>query len=136
MTKRVFALFLCLAMILSMVSFTAFAADEITPEFVVKKGDKVVDTVKIADENDNMVKTVSRELMWTVQTPQIFDKELYRVCIENAKDKCIMATDDCMLVEAYGKKVKLVETGKENIKITYKSDLILAESILKSRGEE
>lgn len=97
---------------------------------------KITDTVKIADEDENIAKTVNRELMWTVQTPQIFDKELYRVCIENAKDRCITATDDCMLVEAYGKKVKLVETGKENIKITYREDLFLAEAILRSRGDK
>jgi 2-C-methyl-D-erythritol 4-phosphate cytidylyltransferase len=74
--------------------------------------------------------------MWTVQTPQIFEKELYRVCIDNAKERCITATDDCMLAEAYGQRVKLVETGKQNIKITYKEDIRLAEAILKSRGDK
>lgn len=94
------------------------------------------DTVKVADAEGNILKTVDRELMWTVQTPQVFDKDLYRVCIENAITNGIIATDDCMLAEAYGQKVKLVETGKENIKITYKEDVEIAEAILTIRGEE
>lgn len=88
------------------------------------------DTIKVADDDGNIVKTVDRELLWTVQTPQIFEKELYRCCIEHAITKSISATDDCMLAEAYGQKVKLVETGKENIKITYMKDVELAEAIL------
>ncbi|MBQ8545831.1 MAG: 2-C-methyl-D-erythritol 4-phosphate cytidylyltransferase [Clostridia bacterium] len=93
------------------------------------------DTIKVADDDGNIVKTVDRELLWTVQTPQIFEKDLYRSCIENAITKSISATDDCMLAEAYGQRVKLVETGKENIKITYKSDVALAEAILSIREE-
>ena len=97
---------------------------------------KITDTVKIADDQDTIAKTVSRELMWTVQTPQIFERDLYRDCIENAKDRCITVTDDCMLAESYGKRVKLVETGKENIKITFKEDVFLAEAIIKARGDK
>lgn len=97
---------------------------------------KVTDTVKIVD-NDNVIsRTVSRENMWTVQTPQVFEHQLYRNCIENAKEKGIGATDDCMLAEAYGQRVKLVETGRENIKITYKEDILLAEAIIKARGDK
>ena len=96
----------------------------------------VTDTVKIADEEGNISRTVSRERMWTVQTPQIFEKELYRYCIDNAIQKGVIATDDCMLAEAYGQHVKLVETGRENIKITVKDDIDLAEAIIKAREEQ
>ena len=89
-----------------------------------------LDTVKVADSEQNIVKTLDRDMLWTVQTPQVFEKDLYRSCIENAITKGISATDDCMLAEAYGQKVKLVETGKMNIKITYKEDIQLAEAIL------
>lgn len=97
---------------------------------------KVTDTVKIADNDGNISRTVSRENMWTVQTPQVFEHSLYRNCIENAKEKGIGATDDCMLAESYGQKVKLVETGRENIKITYKDDILLAEAIIRARGDK
>lgn len=111
-------------------------ANEARVHYAATAASQVTDTVKLSDEEGNISKTVSRENMWTVQTPQIFEKELYRVCIDNAKERCITATDDCMLAEAYGQKVKLVETGKENIKITYKEDIRLAEAILKSRGDK
>lgn len=111
-------------------------ANEARVHYAATAASQVTDTVKLSDEEGNISKTVNREHMWTVQTPQIFEKELYRVCIDNAKERCITATDDCMLAEAYGQKVKLVETGKENIKITYKEDIRLAEAILKSRGDK
>ncbi|MBE6673740.1 MAG: 2-C-methyl-D-erythritol 4-phosphate cytidylyltransferase [Ruminococcaceae bacterium] len=97
---------------------------------------RITDTLKLADKNGFISKTVDRSNMWSVQTPQVFEKKLYMVSAYNAKEKGIEATDDCMLAEASGFKVKLVETGKENIKITVKDDIILAEQILASRGEE
>ena len=94
------------------------------------------DTVKVADENGIVIKTIDRDLIWTVQTPQVFEVQLYQECIANAINNGIVATDDCMLAESYGQKVQLVETGKENIKITYKEDIEIAEAILTLRGEE
>lgn len=96
---------------------------------------RVTDTVKISDDDGFISKTVDRTYVWNVQTPQVFEKKLYNVCAYNAKQKGISATDDCMLVEEAGFKVKLVDTGKENIKITVKDDIQMAEHILASRGE-
>lgn len=93
----------------------------------------VTDTVKLSDNDGFISKTLNRENMWNVQTPQIFEKNLYQLSIENAKSNGIVVTDDCMLVEAYGRKVKLVETGRQNIKITVKEDIAIAEGILKQR---
>lgn len=96
---------------------------------------RVTDTVKISDDNGFIKKTINRENVWNVQTPQIFEKKLYTTAIYSAKKNSLNATDDCMLVENIGFKVKLVETGKENIKITVKEDIILAENILTARGD-
>ena len=96
---------------------------------------KVTDTVKISDNECFIKKTINRENVWNVQTPQIFEKKLYTTAIYNAKQNGIEATDDCMLVENIGYKIKLVETGKENIKITVKEDICLAENILSRRGD-
>ncbi|MBQ3040904.1 MAG: 2-C-methyl-D-erythritol 4-phosphate cytidylyltransferase [Clostridia bacterium] len=95
---------------------------------------RMTDTVKRSAEDDFVEATVDREMLWTVQTPQIFEAELYQVASYNAKQKGIVATDDCMLLEAIGYKVKLVETGKENIKITHPADIVLAEYIINSRN--
>lgn len=96
---------------------------------------RVTDTVKISDDNGFIKKTVNRDNVWNVQTPQIFEKKLYTTAIYNAKQKGFEATDDCMLVENIGFKIKLVETGKDNIKITVKDDILLAENILVARGD-
>ena len=96
---------------------------------------RVTDTVKLADNDGFICKTLDREYVWNVQTPQVFEAKLYTVSAYTAKEKGIEATDDCMLAEAAGFKVKLVDTGKENIKITHKSDISLAEQILNSRED-
>ena len=41
-----------------------------------------------------------------------------------------------MLAEAFGFKVKLTDTGRENIKITVSDDISYAEYILRKRGEK
>lgn len=97
---------------------------------------QVTDTVKLCDKEGFVSKTLNRDCLWNVQTPQIFEKNLYSLCLANAKENGIIATDDCMLAEAYGHKTKLVETGKNNIKITVKDDLIIAESILRQRNSD
>lgn len=96
---------------------------------------RVTDTVKLADKNEFIAKTVDRRDVWNVQTPQVFEKKLYMACAYYAKENNIEATDDCMLLESAGFKVKLVDTGKENIKITVKDDIKLAEFYLSQREE-
>ena len=95
-------------------------------------GIKVKDTVKIVDDNDNIVDTPDRAYMRFIQTPQVFDKKLYLDAVntvENSKD----FTDDCMLIETFGKTVKYVDGDYKNIKITTPEDIELAENYLKRR---
>lgn len=96
-------------------------------------GVKVKDTVKVVDDNDNIIDTPDRTYMRFIQTPQVFNKKLYLDAVntvENSKD----FTDDCKLLEAYGRTVKFIEGDYENIKITTPEDIELAESYLKRRG--
>ena len=95
-------------------------------------GVKVKDTVKVVDDYDNIVDTPDRTYMRFIQTPQIFKKSLYIDAVnsvENSKN----FTDDCMLIEAYGKKVKFVDGDYENIKITTPEDVELAENYIKRK---
>lgn len=102
-------------------------------------GMPVKDTIKIADENGFAVTTPRRDLVWMVQTPQVFSysliKEAYSLLIkeeEKILKEGIRITDDAMVVETFtDKKVKLVEGSYENIKITTPEDLDVAESFLK-----
>ena len=92
-----------------------------------------VDTLKRTTRDGIIVETVDRENVYRVQTPQIFMADMYRAAAYMAERDGIEATDDCGLCERLGFKVKLVECGKTNIKITYPEDVIIAEAILRSR---
>lgn len=98
-------------------------------------GVKVKDTVKVVDENDNIIDTPDRAYMRFIQTPQVFEKKLYLDAVNTVKNSQDF-TDDCMLIEAYGKTVKFVDGDYDNIKITTPEDVELAENYLKCRRGE
>lgn len=98
-------------------------------------GVKVKDTVKVVDDNDNIIDTPDRTYMRFIQTPQVFNKKLYLDAVNSVEDSKNF-TDDCKLLEAYGKTVKFVDGDYENIKITTPEDIELAESYLKRRRGE
>ena len=94
----------------------------------------VKDTVKVVDKNGFVVSTPDRSTLFTVQTPQIFDFELYRKAAQNAREKGLDFTDDCQLVESFNQKVKTVVGSYSNIKITTPDDIVLAENLLKNEA--
>ena len=73
--------------------------------------------------------TFSRDQLRIVQTPQVFRTELVRKAYELAPPGDY--TDDATVVERLGEKIHLVDGNRENIKITYPSDLILAEALIR-----
>jgi len=93
----------------------------------------VKDTIKIADKDGFVYETPERNTLWAVQTPQVFKKELIMEAYKNAEDMNIQATDDAILVEKLGHRIKLVEGSCENIKITTPEDIAIAEAILEWR---
>ena len=95
-------------------------------------GIKVVDTVKKADGNENVISTVDRKDLYLAQTPQAVRKKAYieavKLC-ENPEE----FTDDASIMENAKKTVKMINGSRKNIKITSKEDLELA--ILFAKGE-
>jgi 2-C-methyl-D-erythritol 4-phosphate cytidylyltransferase len=92
-------------------------------------GIRIADTVKMVDGKGAVVKTLDRDKLMAIQTPQGF---LYRIAVlahKRAEEKGIRGTDDSFLVEALGRKVRVVEGEWFNIKVTRKEDLVLAEAI-------
>lgn len=87
---------------------------------------------KVAD--GKITETVDRTGLYEAQTPQVFDaallREAYRRLEKMDKSKI---SDDAALIEAMGKEVAIVETDHSNIKITRKSDVLIAEAIIKAR---
>ena len=77
----------------------------------------------------------ARKTLKRIQTPQGFDHDLIFKAHENALKKGITdATDDCGLVIAMDKTVKVVKGSIRNIKITDRSDLVLAEQFIRLKG--
>lgn len=99
-------------------------------------GMPVKDTIKIADKNGFIHQTPDRNLVWMIQTPQVFEstliKEAYSRLLaqeEDLNEQGIHITDDAMVVETLMKHpVKLVEGSYDNIKITTPEDLLIAEN--------
>ncbi|MBQ4066455.1 MAG: 2-C-methyl-D-erythritol 4-phosphate cytidylyltransferase [Clostridia bacterium] len=94
------------------------------------------DTVKIADKNGFIESTTDRDKIWLVQTPQVFLNDVYRAAAYMAKKDGAVVTDDCMLCERLGFDIKLVECGRENIKLTGPDDLMLCEAIVSFREKK
>lgn len=93
-------------------------------------GTYVTDTIKVVNENDEIVSTPVRSGLRAVQTPQVFEKELYLKALEYADKNKQPVTDDCKLVENIGGKVSIVIGSESNIKLTTKNDIVLANSLV------
>lgn len=91
------------------------------------------DTIKQVDDQGAIVSTINRNSIFHAQTPQIFKKELYKTALYKALKDNAEITDDAQMVERCGERVMVVDCGQENIKITYESDIAIAESILDRR---
>jgi 2-C-methyl-D-erythritol 4-phosphate cytidylyltransferase len=77
--------------------------------------------------------TVDRDGLWAVQTPQGFRAALLREAHRRAAAEGVLGTDDAVLVERLGVRVRLVPGLPENVKITRPEDLPLAHAILSAR---
>jgi 2-C-methyl-D-erythritol 4-phosphate cytidylyltransferase len=89
----------------------------------------VADTLKRADEDRRILETEPRDHLWHAQTPQMFRHGMLLRALRDAAH----VTDEAGAVEALGYKAKLVEGDTRNLKITFASDLPIAESILADR---
>lgn len=94
----------------------------------------VKDTIKEVEEGV-VSRTLERNRLWAVQTPQAFRRELL-LQAHRAADQTVLATDDAMLVESMGVPVRVVEGDYANIKLTTKEDWVLAEAIWRKRSSE
>lgn len=89
----------------------------------------VKDTVKEV-AGGLVVTTPDRSCLRAVQTPQVFDFDLLRGALKQARQQKAVITDDCSAVEQTGFRVKLVEGDERNIKVTTPLDLKIARLLL------
>jgi 2-C-methyl-D-erythritol 4-phosphate cytidylyltransferase len=95
---------------------------------------KVADTIKEADENRHVLRTVDRTKLWAVQTPQTVRLPLLREAYAKVLADGIVVTDEAAAVERLGGSVCLVETQFLNLKVTTSNDLATVEALLQQRG--
>lgn len=89
----------------------------------------VVDTLKLAD-GERVLRTIDRRGLFGVQTPQVFARATLEQVHSRLPAGGPAATDDLMLVEQAGGRVRLVEGERRNLKITYPEDLAVAAALL------
>lgn len=93
-------------------------------------GVPVKDTIK-EGEDGFVRRTLKRDNLWAIQTPQIFECEKLWKAYGLAMGQKQYATDDAALLERYGGRIRIVMGSYRNIKITTPEDLVIAEALLK-----
>lgn len=93
---------------------------------------KVVDTIKEADDNRIVARTVDRTKLWAVQTPQTVQTELLRRAYRQVLDAGVVVTDEAAAVELLGHPVHLVETPFLNLKVTTPDNLPIVAALLRA----
>lgn len=89
----------------------------------------VKDTIKEVT-GDRVIRTIPRDTLYQVQTPQTFKYEILVSAHRLAAEKNYYSTDESSLVEWAGYPVTVVNGSYENIKITTREDYFMAVQIL------
>lgn len=82
----------------------------------------VTESVRTTDGNAN--KAVDRSQIYLVQTPQTFSVSLIKSAYRQNYSPSF--TDDASVLEQTGQSIHMVKGNRENIKITYPEDLLIA----------
>ena len=98
---------------------------------------RAVDSIKLSNGKNQFISgSANRNRVWLAQTPQVFKVETYELALKKAEIEKLDVTDDNSLVENLGADIKLVECGRNNIKITTRDDIPIALAIIRSREEQ
>jgi 2-C-methyl-D-erythritol 4-phosphate cytidylyltransferase len=92
---------------------------------------RVTETLKRSDADDFSAGAVSREHLWFMETPQVFEIPLLLEAYEAVAAQGLAVTDEVSAMEAIGLRVKFIESIQPNLKITTPADLALAEALLR-----
>jgi 2-C-methyl-D-erythritol 4-phosphate cytidylyltransferase len=88
------------------------------------------DTIKAISKEGFVMKTLERDTLWHVQTPQTFKYDLIMKAYREGMAKKLCGYDDSTFIEHLGRRVKVIEGSPYNIKITTPEDLVMAKGIL------
>ncbi|KAL2571331.1 hypothetical protein AAZX31_17G002300 [Glycine max] len=93
-------------------------------------------TIKEANRESFVVKTLDRKTLWEMQTPQVIKPELLRKGFELVNREGLEVTDDVSIVEHLKHPVYITQGSYTNIKVTTPDDMLLAERILNINDED
>ena len=91
---------------------------------------RATETMQRSDAEDFSVEAVSREHLWCMETPQVFEVALLRAAHAAVAARRLLVTDEVSALQAIGARVKFVESRHPNLKITTTADLALAAALL------
>lgn len=92
---------------------------------------RATETMKRSDAEGFSAEAVSRENLWCMETPQVFETALLKEACAAVATRGLSVTDEVSAMQAIGMRVKFVESLHPNLKITTPADLALAEALLK-----
>ncbi|HEV3464602.1 MAG TPA: 2-C-methyl-D-erythritol 4-phosphate cytidylyltransferase [Actinomycetota bacterium] len=99
----------------------------------VVPGVPVIDTIRRVDAAQRSTGIVDRDQLRSMQTPQLFVREVLEKAYRLARRDRVEATDEAALVELAGHSVQVVPGDPENLKVTTPLDLAIAETLLARR---
>ena len=95
-----------------------------------------VDTLKRISDDNRVVETLDRKVIWRAQTPQMFKLAELTSALSSALANETAITDESMAMELAGYPVSILEGPSTNVKITVPADLEIAEIVLRRLSEE
>jgi 2-C-methyl-D-erythritol 4-phosphate cytidylyltransferase len=102
-------------------------------EHAVVLAHRVVDTIK-QHANTGRLKTLARDRLWAMETPQVFARDLIERAYARVAARRLAITDDASAVELLQQPVALLENPHANPKLTTPADLAYAEFLLAAVG--
>jgi 2-C-methyl-D-erythritol 4-phosphate cytidylyltransferase len=100
----------------------------ITSHKAIIPGIAITDTIKQIDQNHEVIHTIPRDALVSVQTPQYFDNSLFSLLLAAIPDSKI--TDEAMILEKADVRILVVEGSTHNIKLTLPIDKIILEQLM------
>lgn len=94
---------------------------------------KLIAESSLGEDAPLVERTPSRDLLFEVQTPQVFKYHVLQDVAAKASESGIQSTDDTALAEAFGYPVHLLSCAYTNIKITTPEDVVIAESLINKK---
>jgi 2-C-methyl-D-erythritol 4-phosphate cytidylyltransferase len=99
----------------------------------VVPGIPVPDTLKKINNQNFVERTLQRDLIRAIQTPQIFSYGILSKSFRYLKKNPFVATDEATIVEKMGEKIFVIEGCLQNIKVTTKQDIYFIRYIMRRK---